>query len=142
MQIGKNEAKTKQHPEAELLLFRNYSLYSSMWSSRNNRRYFKNCTKANSICFNEVIWLMAMNTRLKVKRRSRRYDINRPRPRHRRKYTKYKMRLSVMMVLCIKQHPNNIWSSICEKVKQHCGWVEKECCLFKKACMDLFVFEA
>ena len=31
----------------------------------------------------------------------------------------------MMMVICIKQHLSNIWSSIHEKVKQHWGWVEK-----------------
>ena len=30
-----------------------------------------------------------------------------------------------MMVICIKQHLNNIWGSIHEKVKQYWGWVEK-----------------
>ena len=33
------QSKAKQHPEAELLLFENYSLFSSMLSSKNNRRY-------------------------------------------------------------------------------------------------------
>ena len=27
--------------------------------------------------------------------------------------------------VCIKQHLNNIWSYIYEKVKQHWGWIEK-----------------
>ena len=40
---------------------------------------------------------MAMKTRLKMKRRSHRYDINRPRPRHGYEYTKYKICLSIMM---------------------------------------------
>ena len=35
-------------------------------------------------------------------------DLKRPRPRHGHKYTKYKMFLSIMMVICIKQHLNNI----------------------------------
>ena len=39
---------------------------------------------------------------------------------------------SIMMVICIKQHLSNIWSSIFEKVKQHRGWVEKKRCLNKK----------
>ena len=30
---------------------------------------------------------------------------------------------SLMIVVCIKQHQSNIWSSIYEKVKQHWGWV-------------------
>ena len=31
-----------------------------------------------------------------------------------------------MIVICIKQHLSNIWSSIHEKVKEHWGWVEKK----------------
>ena len=31
----------------------------------------------------------------------------------------------IIMALYSKQHLNNIWSSIHEKVKQHWGWVEK-----------------
>ena len=45
---------------------------------------------------------------LKIKHRSLRYDINRPKPRHGSKYTKYKMCLSIMMVICIKQHLSNM----------------------------------
>ena len=59
--------------------------------------------------------------RLKMKNRSHRYDIKRPRPRHGHKYTKYKMCLSLMMVTCIKQHLSNILSSVHEKTKQHSG---------------------
>ena len=60
---------------------------------------------------------------------SHRYIINRPRSRHERKYTKCKMRLSVMMVIFIKQHLSNISNSIYKKVKQHWGWVLKKRCL-------------
>ena len=38
-----------------------------------------------------------------IKNRSHRQNINRPRQRHGHKYTKYKLYLSVMMVMCIKQ---------------------------------------
>ena len=62
---------------------------------------------------------------MKMKNRSYRHDINRPRSRHGHKYNKYKKRLSMMMLLCVKQHLSNIWSSIHEKVKQHRDWVEK-----------------
>ena len=58
-----------------------------------------------------------------------RCDINRPRPRHGHKYTKYKMYLSIIMFICIKQNLSKIWSSIHEKVKQHWGWAEKKLCL-------------
>ena len=46
--------------------------------------------------------------KLKMKNRSHRYDINKPRLRHRHKCTKYKMCLSIMMVIYIKQHLSNI----------------------------------
>ena len=62
---------------------------------------------------------MTMEMRLKMKNRSNRYDINRPKPRDGHKYTKHKMTFSIMMVICIKRHLNNISSSIHEKVKQH-----------------------
>ena len=59
--------------------------------------------------------------------KSHRYDIYRPRRRHRHTYTKYKMYLSMMLVVCIKQHLSKIWSSAHEKFKQQWGWVEKRC---------------
>ena len=47
--------------------------------------------------------------RLKVKKKAHRYDINRPRPRNRHKFTKYKMYVSIMMVVIgIKQLLSNI----------------------------------
>ena len=61
---------------------------------------------------------MAIKMRLKMKNRSHRCDIIRPGSRHRHKYTKYKMCLSLMVAIWIKQHLSNIWSSIQEKVKQ------------------------
>ena len=70
-----------------------------------------------------------------MENRSNRYDINRP--RHKHKYTKYKMYLGMMMVIFNKQHLSNIWSSIHEKVKQRWGWVEKKRCLYNKACISL-----
>ena len=36
------------------------------------------------------------------------YDLNRPRPRHGQKHTKYKICLSIMMIICIKQHISSI----------------------------------
>ena len=59
-----------------------------------------------------------------------RYDIN----GHGHKYTKYKMCLSIMMILCIKPHLSSIWSSIHVKVKQLWGWVKK-IITYKKACI-------
>ena len=56
---------------------------------------------------------------------SHRYDINIPMSRHGDKYIKYKTCLSMMMLICIKQHLSNIWNLIHEKVKQDWAWVEK-----------------
>ena len=33
--------------------------------------------------------------------------------------------VSMMILICIKQHLSNIWNSIHEKVKRQWGWVEK-----------------
>ena len=49
-----------------------------------------------------------------MKNGSQRYDINRTRPRHGHKYTKYKICISMMMVM---------WTH--GKVKKHWDWVEK-----------------
>ena len=51
---------------------------------------------------------MTMEMRLKMKNRFHRQEINRPRSRYGHKYTKYKICLSIMMAICIKQHLSNI----------------------------------
>ena len=56
---------------------------------------------------------------MKMKKSSHRLDINKSWSRHGHKYSKYKKCLNMMMLIYIKQHPSNIWSSIYEKVKQH-----------------------
>ena len=45
LKSAKNQAKSKQNTEAELFLFGKYSVFSSMLSSKNNRRFSKKCTK-------------------------------------------------------------------------------------------------
>ena len=64
MKLDKNQAKAKQHPEAELLLFENYSLSSSTLSSKNRRKYSKKSTKNKYVYWNEILWLIAMKMRL------------------------------------------------------------------------------
>ena len=46
---AKNRAKAKQHPEAEPLLFRNYSLSLSTLSSKNNNRDIKKNVRKISV---------------------------------------------------------------------------------------------
>ena len=60
-----------------------------------------------------------MRMKMEIKNRSHRYDINGPKSSHENKYSKYKTCLSMMMLVCIKQHKSNISSSIHERVKQH-----------------------
>ena len=124
VEIGKKKwAKAKQHPKVELLLLENYFLSSSKLSSENNRAYSKECAKKQVclfVCFNEIVWLIIM--KVKNKNRSHKCDINRPTSRHGLTYNnKHKKCLSMMMLLCIKQHPTNTWGSIHEKVKEHWG---------------------
>ena len=44
---------------------------------------------------------------MKMKNRSHRYDVNRPRSRHEHKYCKCKG-LSMMTLICVKQHLSDI----------------------------------
>ena len=85
----KKQAKTKQHPEDELLLFEKYSLSLFTLSTKSNGRYSKKCTQNMFVCLNEVMWLMSMKMRLEMKDTSHRYDIYRPKPRHWHKFTEY-----------------------------------------------------
>ena len=54
-----------------------------------------------------------MKMKKKMKKISPRWDINKLRSKHGHKY---RTSVSMMMLICIKQHLNNIWSSIHEKV--------------------------
>ena len=68
LKLVKNWAKAKRHPEARLSPFEIFLLSSCTLSSKNERRY-KKCTRNKSICFNEIIWLMAMKMMLKMRSR-------------------------------------------------------------------------
>ena len=63
---------------------------------------------------------------MKINKRSQRYDIHRCRSRDKHKYSKYKMCLSMMTLVRIKQHVSNILSSTHKKVKQYWSRVEKK----------------
>ena len=93
----------------------------------------ENKQKNKCIWIHEIMQLIIIKIKMKLKNRSHRYDINSHRSRHGHEYRKYKKCLTMVMLVCIKQHLSNIWSSIHGKVKQHWGWVEKKCCLLKKS---------
>ena len=119
--MAENVARAKQQPEAELMLFENYTLSSSTLSSQNNKAYFKRREKA---C------VSVLKRTSGSENKSYRYDISRPTPRHVHRSTTYKKCLCIMMVVCIKLH----MSSIHGKFKQHWGWVEQKMLLIKKTC--------
>ena len=62
--------------------------------------------KKQKCLFFEIISLIIIKMRVKMKNRSHRCDINRTRPRHGYEYTKYKMRFSMMIAMCNKQKLN------------------------------------
>ena len=96
----------------------------------------KNKQNKTHVCNHEIMKLIIMNMKTKMKIDSRNYGINRPRYRHRHKYSKYMKRLSMIMLICIKQHLSNNWSSVYENVNQYWAWVEK-LVLIKKACSQV-----
>ena len=115
------------------MLLRNYPFSSSTLSSKNDERYSETCAKNKYFCFHVCDYMIYDNEmRLKMKNRSHRYDINRPRLKQRHTYTIYKICLNMMMVICTKEHLSSFWSTIHKKVKQRWGWVEKKWCLSKK----------
>ena len=90
------------------------------------------------VCLNS--WDYAINHNDNEDENEERWHRHVNKPRHGLKYSEIKKCLSKMMLVCIKQHLNNIWSSIHEKVKQHWGWVEKKRFFLKSAYMNLICF--
>ena len=99
---AKNQANAKQHPEAQLLLFENYSHSSPTLSSKTIGHILKNKQKNRRACVHKIIRLIIMKMKMKMKNGSHKYNINRPRSRHGHKYSKCKKCLSMMMLICIK----------------------------------------
>ena len=90
---------------------------------------FSNKLKNKCVCIHEIIWVIMM--KMKMKNGSHRY-INRPRSRHGHKIVNIKS-LSVMMLLCIKQHLSNIRSSVHKKLSNTEAEI-KTGVAYKKAC--------
>ena len=66
--MTKIQAKGKQHLQAELFLFENYSLSSSALSSKNNMHILKDMLKNKGAHFSKIMWLIVM--KMKMKNRS------------------------------------------------------------------------
>ena len=89
MKLAKKQANAKQHPEAELLLFENYSHFSSTISSKVMGHILKNNQKNKNFCIHEIIQLIIMKMKMKMENRLHRYDIHKPRSRNEHEYSKY-----------------------------------------------------
>ena len=87
LKLAKNEAIDKQHPDTERLKFKNYLHSSSTLSTKNNRAFSKK-KKKNGVCFHEIIWLIVVKMKMKIKDRLHRYGIIESRSRHGHKYSK------------------------------------------------------
>ena len=48
--------------------------------------------------------------KMKIKTRSYRHGINRPRSKYGHKYNKHKKSVSIMILACIKKHPSSIYN--------------------------------
>ena len=106
LKLAKNQANAKQYPEAELLLFENYLHSSSGNHQKITGHVLKNKLKNKCVCIHEIIRLIITRMKMRIKTTSHSYNINRARPSHGHKYSKYKKCLSMMML--IKQHLSNI----------------------------------
>ena len=59
--MAKNQAKTKQQPEAEILLFENYSLFSLIYHPELIWNILKNLSKTKCVCFNNWDYMIYYN---------------------------------------------------------------------------------
>ena len=130
LKLAKNKVNARQHPRGwtfDIWKFFTFFIHSR-YHPKIIGHILKNKQQNKSVCIHTI---NHNEKKMKMKNRSRKYSINRPRYRQGRKYSKHKKCLSIM-VICIKQHLSNIWSSIHEKVKQHWVWIEKKALLIKK----------
>ena len=89
----------------ELSLFENYSHSSYALSFENNGTYFKKQAKEQVCLYPQSYKIIHNEKKMKMEKKSLRYDKNKGRSRHGHKYSKYKT--CMMMLICIKQHLSN-----------------------------------
>ena len=76
--LAKNQANTKQHPEAELCYLKIIHILHLSYNPEVQGNIQKNKWKNKSVCSQEIVRLIIMKMEIKMKNRSQRYDINRP----------------------------------------------------------------
>ena len=105
--MAKNQANAKHHPEAELLRFENSHILLPRYYPKKLGHILKNKENNKFVCIHRIIRLIIRRMKMKLKNRSHRYDINRPRSRHGRRYSKYITCITMMMLIFIKQQLRN-----------------------------------
>ena len=119
-EIGKRLNKMLSNTMKLNLPFENYSHSSITLSSKSNRTYSK---KEHS---HEIMRLIIMKMKIKMKNRWHKYDIIDQGLDTDTNIVNIK---SVSVFFDIYLAPKNMWSSIHEKVEQHWGWVKEKRCL-------------
>ena len=94
LKLEKNQANAKQHLEAELLLFEIIHILHSRYHLKIVGHILKN----KYFCIHDIIRLIIMKMKIKMKNKSHRYDTNIVNIKY----------LSRMMLTCTKQHLSNI----------------------------------
>ena len=81
LNLAKNQANAKQHPKLKFRYLKIIEILYPRYPSK---------IKNKRLCIHEIIRLIILKMKMKMENVSNRYDINRPRPRHGNKYSKYK----------------------------------------------------
>ena len=109
LKLEKNQVNARPHFETERLIAENYSHSSPTLSSNNKqKKILKNEQKNKHVCIHEIRQLIIMKTKTKIKIDSHRSGINIAEYRHEHKYSIYMKRLSMTMLICIRQHLSKI----------------------------------
>ena len=116
LKLAKSQANAVQHPRLNFCYLKVIQILHQYYHPKVIGHILKTKETNKCVCIHLVIRLIIM----KMKNWSHRYDINRPKPG----YSTYKKSFQMLLLICIKQHISNIWSSVHEKVKQHRRWVE------------------
>ena len=85
LRLAENQTSARQHPEAEVLIFEHYLHSSTTLSSKSTRAHRKKNAKEQGYLYS---WDYTINHNEYDEKIPHKYGINRPRPRHGRKYSK------------------------------------------------------
>ena len=73
--MAKNQAKAKQHPRLNFCYLKGIWFLHSRYELKVIGHILKNVQSGKCVCFNEIISLIRMEMKMKIKKLSHRYDI-------------------------------------------------------------------